>query len=123
MNGAVLAKALGERLASVLPPGFSITSRGDLLWLDTPDGYGNSAWAGAVDQDPTDLELYAGAAWTVLSSIQDGVSVTLREVWPMLDGPGHQMALPGARVDGDMLHCWYGSEEAPVIRFDPIQIR
>ena len=40
-----------------------------------PDGVGTSAWAGVVDHNPMDLSLYTSAAWTVLSSIQDGVSV------------------------------------------------
>ena len=82
MDGTQLASALAERLAQVLPKGFSISSQGHELWLDTPDGFGNSAWAGAVDENPTDLSLYPGAAWVVLSSIQDGVSLTLREAWP-----------------------------------------
>ena len=72
-------------------PGFSLRGfpsrrTGPTWWLDTPDGVGTSAWAGVVDQNPMDLSLYTTAAWTVLSSIQDGVSVTLREPWPLVDG-------------------------------------
>jgi hypothetical protein len=123
MDGTHLASALAERLAQVLPEGFSISSDGPDLWLDTPDGFGNSAWAGAVDRNPMDLSLYAGAAWTVLSSIQDGVSVTLRELWPLvMVGSEHQMDTPGAVVDG-VLELWYGNEDAPAIRFQPIKLR
>ena len=108
MDGTQLASALAERLAQVLPEGFSISSDGHELWLDTPDGHGNSAWAGGVDQDPTDFSLYSGAAWVVLSSIQDGVSVTLREPWPlMMVGSQHQMAMPGAKVVDGALELWY----------------
>jgi hypothetical protein len=124
MDGTQLASALAERLAQVLPEGFSISSAGHELWLDTPDGFGNSAWAGAVDENPTDLSLYSGAAEVVLSSIQDGVSLTLREPWPLeLVGRQHQMAMPGAKVVDGALELWYGNEDAPAIRFQPINLR
>ena len=35
MDGTQLASALAERLAQVLPEGFSISSQGHWLWLDT----------------------------------------------------------------------------------------
>ena len=123
VDGTQLAKVLAERLSEVLPDGFSITSEGHNLWLDAPDGFGNSAWAGAVDEDPTDFSLYPGAARVVLSSIQDGVSLTLREFWPLVQVDGRrQMAMPGAKVVGDSLVFWYGSEDAPAIRFRPIKL-
>jgi len=123
VDGTQLAKALAERLSEVLPDGFSITSEGHNLWLDTPDGLGSSAWAGAVDRDPTDFALYPRAAWVVLSSIQDGVSLTLREFWPLVEvNEQHQLAMPGAKVVGDSLVLWYGSEDAPTIRFRPIKL-
>jgi hypothetical protein len=124
MDGTQLASALAERLAQVLPEGFSISPEGHKLWLDTPDGYGNSAWAGSVDENPTDLSLYSGAAEVVLSSIQDGVSMTLREPWPlMMVGGKRQMAMPGAKVVDGVLELWYGEEEVPAIRFQPIKLR
>lgn len=94
-----------------------------MLWLDTPDDVGCSAWAGAIDEDPTDLERYAGAAENVLRSIQDAVSETLKSPWPRLDAPGLEMAAPGARLVGDAVTMWYGREEAPVVRFHPIALR
>ena len=124
MDGTQLASALAERLAQVLPEGFFVSSDGHDLWLDTPDGVGTSAWAGVVDHNPMDLSSYASAAWTVLSSIQDGVSVTLREPWPLvMVGREHQMAMPGAKVVDEVLQFWYGDEDAPAIRFQPIKIR
>jgi hypothetical protein len=124
MDGTQLASALAERLAQVLPEGFSISSDGHDLWLDTPDGAGTSVWAGVVDHNPTDLSLYTSAADTVLSSIQDGVSVTLREPWPLvMVGGEHQMAMPGAKVVDEVLELWYGDEDAPAIRFQPIRLR
>jgi hypothetical protein len=124
IDGTQLASAFAERLAQVLPEGFSLSSDGPDLWLDTPDGVGTSAWAGVVDQNPMDLSLYAGAAWNVLSGIQDGVSVTLREPWPLvMVGSEHQMGMPGAKVVDDVLELWYGDENAPAIRFPPIKLR
>lgn len=122
MTGIQLAAALAVRLAPVLPEGFSISAIGDNLWLDTPDGLGTNGWAGAVDQDPGSIDLLEGAAWTALSGVQDGVSVTLYEFWPMVDGPGHEMALPGAKVIADQLHVWYGPEANPTILFEPIPL-
>ena len=123
-NGTRLASALAERLAQVLPEGFSISSEGQWLWLDTPDGFGSSAWAGAVDENPTEVTLYSGAAETVLSSVQDGVTVTLRAPWPLvMVGGKHQMAMPGAKVVDGVLEMWYGNEETPVIRLEPIELR
>ena len=108
MDGTELASALAERLAQVLPEGFSISAEGHELWLDTPDGYGNSAWAGAVDENPTDLSLYSDAAWQVLNSIQDGVSMTLRRPWPlMMVGSKRHMAMAGAKVVDGALELWY----------------
>jgi hypothetical protein len=124
MDGTQLASALAERLAQVLPEGFSISSMGHELWLDTPDGYGNSAWAAAVDENSTDLSLYSGAAENVLNSIQDGVSMTLRKPWPLeMVGGKRQMAMPGAKVIDGALELWYGKEDAPAIRLQPINLR
>ncbi len=68
--------------------------------------------------------MYSGAAEVVLSSIQDGVSMTLREPWPlMMAGSKRQMAMPGAKVVDGALEPWYGKEDAPAIRFQPIKLR
>jgi hypothetical protein len=122
VDGTLLAKALAERLAAVLPPGFSITATESSLWLETPDGLGNSAWAGLVDRDRANLDLYPVAALNVLSSVQDGVSISLREPWPLLNAPGRQMAMPGAKVVDRMLMSWYGDEDTPTISFPPIAL-
>ena len=123
MNGTQFAKALAERLAEVLPDGFSITAAGSYLGLSCPDGFDSSSWAGQVDDDPTDFALYPEAAWVVLSSVQDGISVTLREPWPCLaSDQSRELALPGAKVVGDSLVMWYGTEEAPAIRLRPISL-
>jgi hypothetical protein len=80
MDGTQRASALAERLAQVLPEGFSISS--------------------------------------------DGVSVTLGELGPLvMVGSEHQMAMPGAKVVDDVLELWYGDEDAPAIRFQPIKLR
>jgi hypothetical protein len=93
------------------------------LWLHTPDDVVCSAWAGGVDRNPTDPQRYADAVETVLSGIQDGVSETLRDPWPRQETSRLEMAMPGARLVGDMLMIWYGREDAPVVRLRPPQIR
>jgi hypothetical protein len=122
MNSAWLAREFAQRLVEVLPPGFTICPEHNGIWLDAPDGYGTFGWLGAVDQDPVNGDLYPGAVETAMNSIQECICETIRDVWPRLkDGaPGHQMALPGARREGNVIKLWFGSEHAPVIQLRPI---
>jgi len=123
MDGTQLASALAERVAQVLPEGFSISSDGHELWLNTPDGYGNSAWTGGVDENPMDFSSYAGAAWVVLNSIQDGVSITLREPWPlMMVGRQHLMAIPGLRSSMARWSCGTATRTRQPFGFPPIKL-
>jgi len=50
--------------------------------------------------------------------------MTLREPWPLvMMGGEHQMAMPGAKVVDAVLELWYGDEDAPAIRIQPIKLR
>ena len=70
-----------------------------------------------------DLSLYPGAARAVLSGVQDGVSVTLGECWPLVMVNGqHQMAMPGAKIVDGTLELWYGNEDAPTMRLQSIKL-
>ena len=114
---------LALRLNEVLPEGFHATPGWDDIELDAPDGLGTSGWTGQVDRDPTNLDLYVAAGWNVLSSVQDCVAITLREVWPMETAePEHRMGLPGSKVEGTVLYLWYGPEENPTLRLRPIEL-
>jgi hypothetical protein len=110
-------------LSEVLPEGFVASPTADGVWLHTPDHLGNLGWAGHIEQDPGNPEAFRDAAWNVLNSLQDGVCLTLREFWPMArDEPEHQMAMPGARLDGSTLHMWYGDEQAPTVRLRSLDL-
>jgi hypothetical protein len=115
---------LAGRLNEVLPEGFKAFPDNDWVCLDAPDGFGTSSWAGHMDDDPSDLNGYREAAWMVLSGLQDCVCETFREWWPMArTEPEHQMALPGASLDGTLLRLWYGDEHEPIVLLRPIDLR
>lgn len=124
LSAEQFARVLAERLADVLPRGCAVSPEGESLWLNTPDGYGSSAWAGGVDGEDNDAgdERYALAAWNVLSAVQDGVTRTLRAPWPRLPGSRLAMADPWARVADGVLHLGYGDDQNPVVRCRPITI-
>lgn len=114
---------LSDRLNAVLPEAFSTSPVDDGVSLTAPDGYGTFGWAGHMDEEPTDLALYVEAGVNVLSSLQDCVSVTLREPWPLASAsPEHLMAMPGGTLEGTLLQLWYGDEERRVLRLDPIEL-
>lgn len=114
---------LARRLNEVLPEGFHATPTRDGIYLETPDGLGTSGWTGQVDRDPANPDSYRDAGWNVLSSVQDCVAVTIREVWPMeTTEPEHRMAYPGSKVEDTVLYIWYGPEENPTLRLRPIEL-
>ena len=115
--------ALSRRLNAILPEGFSTSPTDEGVWLHSPDGYGTMGWAGHIDEDPSDLALYVDAGVNVLNSLQDCVSETLREIWPLATTtPDHRMAMPGGKLQGTSLLLWYGDEGRPVVSLDPIEL-
>ena len=109
---------LASRLNEVLPDGFHASASEPGVCLDAPDGLGTWTWAGQFEADPDNLALYRDAGCMLLDSLQDCVSVTLREVWPMAaTEPEHRMATPGGKVEGTVLHLWCGDEESPALGF------
>ncbi len=120
MTGTRLATELAERLNEVLPRGFTASAAGNEVRIQAPDGLGGNGWAGAVDQDPDDVQLLHGAVWTVLSSAQDVVAETAGTPWPQVAGPGLDLALPGSRIHDQFLYVWFGEERAPALTLRPI---
>ena len=114
---------LAGRLNQILPDGFHATPSGIGIYLDAPDGLGTWVWTGQVDRDPSNLESYSAAACNVLNTVQDCVAITLREVWPLETAePEHRMAYPGSKAEGTVLYLWYGPEESPIVRLQPIDL-
>jgi hypothetical protein len=114
---------LSHRLNQILPDGFKTSPTEDGIWLDAPDGLGALGWAGHIDKDPSNFALYREAGVNVLSSLQDCVSMTLREFWPLAaTEPEHRMAMPGGRIEGAVLYLWYGQEISPIVSLDSIDL-
>ena len=114
---------LASRLNEVIPAGFQASPIEDGIWLDAPDGYGMLQWAGHMDEDPLDLDLYRQAGIRVLEGFQDCVSMTHREIWPMAaTEPEHRMAMPGGKIGGTVLRLWYGDAASPVVSLGDIDL-
>jgi hypothetical protein len=130
-----LSAALAERLDSVVPSPFQVRAEGGLVALyNGPAREGGSDVASVLDQefDPSadDYEEWPLAdrarsvAWSVLSSVQDGISEATTDPWPRL--PTGRMAFPGTREDGRNLYLWYGAESmheaTAVLSFPPVPL-
>ena len=117
------ASALVERLAAILPAGFTARADDDGIWIDAPDGLGAATNVESLlDHDEPEPEDYASAAWNVLSLAQDVVSETTSDPWPAAIGPGTDLAEPGTRVEGGTIALWFGAEDQPVLTLRPIEI-
>lgn len=122
MTGAALAWALAERLAAVLPSGFTVRSEGADFSVDAPDGMGSTTSLAHLDVEEVEAQDYADAAWAVLSMAQDVVSETTTEPWPAALGPGLDLAEPGTAVNGTEILLFFGTEDQPVLTLPPIPI-
>jgi hypothetical protein len=122
MTGAGFAKALAERLAGVLPPGFSARSDGVGFYLDAPDGLGSMTSLAQLDAEDVEPQDFADAAWNVLSMVQDVVSETTTDPWPAAAGPGPDLAEPSTSVHGSQVRLSFGAEDQPVLGLPPIDL-
>lgn len=120
MTGAALASALADRLAAVLPPGFTARSDGADFHVDAPDGVGSMTSLAHLDADDVEPQDYADAAWNVLSMVQDVVSETTTDPWPAAAGSGSDLAEPSTSVDGSQIRLCFGAEDDPVLTLPPI---
>jgi hypothetical protein len=118
------AKALAERIAEILPP--SLTIRADGAELDVyadgvSQGGSSAAYIVEDDDDRTLSERLETAARAVLDGVGDAVAEYLTLPWPA-DAEGG-MAMPGARVDAERVHLWFGaSEDAAAVTLRPIEL-
>jgi hypothetical protein len=88
--------------------------------------YGSTWWGASRaadilgDEDGrSTIELAETLARTIMNSTQDVVMESTREQWPM---GTVRAADPDARVIGDQLHMWFGDEDEPVLRLDPVDL-
>jgi hypothetical protein len=123
MSPEQFAAALVERLAPILPAGFSARADAGGVCIDAPDGLGSAtSVADLLDRDDLEPQDYADVAWAVLSMAQDVVSETTTDPWPVAMGSTRDLAEPGTRVEGGTVHLYFGAEEQPVLILPPVQI-
>jgi hypothetical protein len=122
MESTKFAWEIATRLAAILPAGFAARVEGDVIQIEAPDGLGASTSVGHLDPAEAEPEDYADAAWNALSMAQDVVSETTPTPWPAPLGPGVDLAEPGTRAEGRVIHLWFGVEQAPVLRLRPIAL-
>ena len=122
MTPAAFARELAAALAASLPEGFTVSADGEMLTIETPDGTGVSTALDIEADDIGDLEVYADAAESVLSLVQDVVCEALDATWPAAGGGSVDLPIPGARADDGIVHLWFGGEDAPVLQLTPIAV-
>lgn len=117
-----VAAALAERLDEVAPAGFTVTSDGASVLVHRAGlVVGVSSAPGVLDEDGEGLpeERVGGVAAAVLSGLQDDISESLTEPWPVLGGI---MVNADARQSGDVVDMWFGDEQGPAIRLRPLVV-
>lgn len=121
-NLSVLLASLIERLRPILPTSVQVRSYGsrfDIAAGGTSIGGGDIAWCFGDDRDPE--ESVQTAAYSVLSTVQDVVSIELREPWPPADGRrGASMLAPIVEVRRGCLLLSYGANGVPIVELAPV---
>jgi hypothetical protein len=118
------ASAVAARLQSVVPDRFAVRAQGSAVsvydqghWGD----WGQSLIADIVAEEDgrSIVERVETAARAIVNFAQDAVMESTREPWP--GGPPGG-ATPTAQVVGEQLHVWFGDEDNPVLRLEPIEL-
>src|SRR2546425_3772404 len=92
-NAEVLAEALAERLAAVVPPGVSVTPEDGEVRVASAATSMSAVIRRIVNQEGEHASNIELAVLSVLNAVQDFVSEELREPWP--SAAPAAMALPG----------------------------
>jgi len=118
-----LATELADRLNDIVPQGFVVQVRDSELVVMQGERVlgvsGAPVIMDSVDAIKNPHENLETAVRAALSGVQDFIAETTREPWP---GSGGTQPNPDARVDGDRVHLWFGSEEHPLVRLRPIDL-
>jgi hypothetical protein len=107
-NGSVVSCGRGEWVATL---GFAID------YSDRQYGAFEHASGGS------EREQVLAVARQLMSDVQDLVSETTTEPWPLIVVNNRRhMAMPDAAIDGDNLSMWYGDRHAPTLRLPPVRL-
>ena len=115
------ATEMALRLNSVVPAGLAVHAKGAGVTLYDPASWGASLAAEhLLNEDGRPIvDLVESVAYAIMNAIQDEVMESTKEQWP----PGPKGAAePEARVIGEQLHLWFGDEDAPILRLDPLDL-
>lgn len=128
------AALLAARLAAIVPDGFHVTLEGDMLWFRSDQGrfpgqqgdYNVGSTGIWPQEDFTTCTTYEGAAEDcaadvarhALDVLQDYIAEAIHEPWP----GQRTMPEPRAKVQGSLLHLWYGGPDDVVLACEPISL-
>ncbi|HEY8794338.1 MAG TPA: hypothetical protein VIM15_05275 [Gemmatimonadaceae bacterium] len=118
-----LANALAGRLCAVAPAGILVTAdRGNVNVSSNGRSLHGSAASSIIDDDDdrTIEEKIETVVRAVLSGVQDCIAELLTEQWPAASDD--VMALPGARIENNRAHLWFGDEKDPTLSFTPLDL-
>jgi hypothetical protein len=94
-------------------------SRFDIVAGGTSIGGGDIAWCFGDDRAPE--ESVQTAAYSVLSAVQDAVSIELKEPWPPVDDRRvASMLAPIVDVQRGCLLLSYGATGVPIVELAPV---
>jgi hypothetical protein len=111
-------------MQAVVPTGIGVRVDGDMVWFDAA-GRGLSGTAGTyacqwLDKGTgTHDDLIVEACWRALDDLEDFVDEATTEPWPAEQGTPPR---PAARIEGRVVHLWFGEAERPVLELEPIPL-
>jgi hypothetical protein len=71
----------------------------------------------------SEREQILAVALQLMSDVQDLVSETTTDPWPLIAVNGRRdMAMPDAAIDEDTLYMWYGDPHAAALRLPPVRL-
>lgn len=116
------ARGLAERVAEIVPAGFSVFARGRWVTIVGPDGLPSSSGIDIIECThgrPLDA-LMALVATNVLDLLQDTVTLATATAWPRRDDyPPGAMDLPFAVWSESTLIMGYGRDDDASVRLRP----
>jgi hypothetical protein len=128
------AALLAARLAAIVPDGFHVTLEGDMLWFRSDQGrfpgqqgdcsVGSSGiwpqedFTTCTTYEGTPEDCAADVARHALDVLQDYIAEAIHEPWP----GQRTMPEPRAKVQGSLLHLWYGGPDDVVLACEPISL-
>jgi hypothetical protein len=121
MDAEQLAVELSSRMREAVPPGFTITVDGDMLWFlfDAELRQGSYACQWVNSGQGSMETLTVRACELAVNDLQDFVTEKTTKPWPSAGG---RPPRPGVRLVGRTIELWFGEREHPVARLRPLAL-